>query len=237
MKDRAGTWALRCYHESMMHTNNSFLTLTYDDNNLPEGLNRDHLSDFIREVRRDYSPWKIKFYGCGEYGSQTKRPHYHALIFGADFRDGKEFQYSENSYINPYINETWGKGFVTISDFTMATACYTAGYVAKKINKPFKDEFQSMSRGLGFDWLKKYWKDIVNTNQVIIDGQKYPVPPAYIRYAEEKMSNELSSVKRFRKKFAQEKAEKQGLDVYREQRAKQKYLEQSQLKSERKEKI
>lgn len=237
MKDRAGTWALRCYHESQCHTNNSFLTITYDDYHCPNELVKDDLQQLIRRIRTDYLPHKIRFYGCGEYGDLTKRPHYHCLIFGADFRNGTEVSYSEKMYISQYVNEIWGKGFVTISDFTMATACYTAGYVAKKVKNPFKDEFQIMSRGLGFGWLKKYWKDIVSINQIVVDGQQYPVPPAYIRYAAEKMKDELASVKRYRKKYAEERADKLGLDVYRELRAKQVHLEQSQEKTLRKEKI
>jgi hypothetical protein len=30
---------------------------------------------------------KVRFFHCGEYGDLTRRPHYHALIFGYDFPD------------------------------------------------------------------------------------------------------------------------------------------------------
>lgn len=237
MADRASSWAIRCYHESQFHQHNSFLTITYDDSNLPENLCKSDLQDFIRSIRNDYSPHRIKYYGCGEYGDKTRRPHYHLLVFGADFRDGKEIQFTETSYGSDYLQSKWKKGIIQVDDFTMGTACYVAGYVTKKIKKPFKDEFQIMSRGIGFDWLKKYWKDVKNINQITINGQKYPVPPAYIRYAEERMNNELQTVKRFRKKIAEQKTKKLGLDRFREYRAKEKHMVHSQEKKLRSEKI
>ena len=35
--DRSRQWALRCVHEASLHSTNSFITLTYNDENLPEG--------------------------------------------------------------------------------------------------------------------------------------------------------------------------------------------------------
>lgn len=237
LADKASSWAIRCYHESYFYDQNSFLTLTYDDRHYPGKLVKEDFQKFIREVRDYCGSLKVKFYGCGEYGEQTGRAHYHILIFGTDFRNGQEIQYTKNSFLNPVVTELWGRGHVTISDFTMATACYTAGYVAKKLKHPDRDEFQAMSQGLGFSWIREHWRDVLKSNQITIDGQQYPVPPAYIRYMEERQNNELDQVKRFRKAFAEAKYEKQGLDQYRERRAKQCYMEQTQAKKERNEKL
>jgi hypothetical protein len=38
-------------------------------------------------MKKKISPLKIRFFHCGEYGDKTRRPHYHALIFGYGFPD------------------------------------------------------------------------------------------------------------------------------------------------------
>jgi hypothetical protein len=43
-------------------------------------------------LRKKISPLKIRFFHCGEYGDKTRRPHYHALIFGYGFPDKKLFK-------------------------------------------------------------------------------------------------------------------------------------------------
>ena len=46
--ERSRQWAVRCMHEASMHMFNSFVTLTYDDDHLPEynSLNYKHFWGF-----------------------------------------------------------------------------------------------------------------------------------------------------------------------------------------------
>ncbi len=46
-------WATRMVHEAYMHEHNSFITLTYDNEHLPEdgSLVRKHLTDFFKRFR------------------------------------------------------------------------------------------------------------------------------------------------------------------------------------------
>ena len=69
--DRARDWAFRCMCEADMHDENSFVTLTYNDENLPENrsVKKQELSKFIRRLRKAVWPKFIRFYGCGEYGA------------------------------------------------------------------------------------------------------------------------------------------------------------------------
>lgn len=48
---KAQAWATRCYHESQLYKENSFITLTYDDEHLPLGwtLVLKHWQDFAKE--------------------------------------------------------------------------------------------------------------------------------------------------------------------------------------------
>ena len=50
--ERSRQWAVRCMHEASMHMFNSFVTLTYDDDHLPEynSLNYKHFQDFMKRL-------------------------------------------------------------------------------------------------------------------------------------------------------------------------------------------
>ena len=45
---RRKMWALRCYCESLYHKRNCFITLTYDDEHLPNKLDKAHFQKFIK---------------------------------------------------------------------------------------------------------------------------------------------------------------------------------------------
>ena len=78
-------WSLRMLHELTYHPQSSFITLTYDDYHLPSdnSLKKRHLQLFIKRLRKNLGERRIKYFACGEYGGQTMRPHYHAILFGS----------------------------------------------------------------------------------------------------------------------------------------------------------
>ena len=78
-------------HEASMHMFNSFVTLTYDDDHLPEynSLNYKHFQDFMKRLRKSHNG--VRFYMCGEYGEDFSRPHYHALCLIVFFLTEKAF--------------------------------------------------------------------------------------------------------------------------------------------------
>ncbi|ACZ33198.1 conserved hypothetical protein [Chlamydia pneumoniae LPCoLN] len=82
----AKVWSYRCVHEASLYEKNCFLTLTYDDKHLPQygSLVKLHLQLFLKRLRDRISPHKIRYFGCGEYGTKLQRPHYHLLIFNYD---------------------------------------------------------------------------------------------------------------------------------------------------------
>lgn len=88
-----------------------FVTLTYDDANLPLNsagvatLNPQHITEFLKHTRNTFSRLpenhplhdiKFRVVCCGEYGSRTHRPHYHLLVFADKFvhpRWYRDFEY------------------------------------------------------------------------------------------------------------------------------------------------
>lgn len=155
-------WAVRAVHEAQMHDQNTYLTLTYNEENLPKdkSIHKKTLQNFMKRYRENIYPQKIRFLGCGEYGetckicgkskilcqkqgcnhfkAQTGRPHYHLCIFGHQFRDQEILKHDSKKNITYYKSDTlekdiWKKGFCTIGELNFHTAAYVARYVTKKI--------------------------------------------------------------------------------------------------------
>lgn len=180
--DRSHEWSIRIYQEASLYDRNSFVTLTYDDSHLPDDSRLDirHLQLFWKRLRH-LGP--VRYYACGEYGSETRRPHYHAIVFGQDFRSHDTLPVGEGLYATPFLTDTWGMGHVTVADVTMATCCYVAGYVNKKLG--VDDGFQLMSRrpGIGSRWLRENIENVARLRSVVIEGKEHPVPRRYMQWA------------------------------------------------------
>ena len=208
--EKSRQWAIRCLHEASLWPDNIFITLTYDNEKLPQygSLNPKHHQDFLKRLRSKIAPKKIRFYHCGEYGDNTARPHYHTLIFNHDFAD-KEL-YTERDgirlYVSDTLNQIWGHGFCTIGDVTFESAAYCARYVLKKVNgekseqhyqsvdtttgelNPIIPEYTTMSRrpGIGALWLEKYNTDVYPHDYVVVNGKKMKPPRFYDSILEQK---------------------------------------------------
>ena len=173
-------WVFRLKQEQKVSSSSYFLTLTYNEQNLPHTpcgrptlYRRDHQL-FMKRLRKREKGAKIKYYAVGEYGSSTERPHYHSIIFNV--------QNVENIY------KSWEMGHVRIDECNGATMAYVAKYVNKQTkfkdrNDPRTPEFSNMSRGLGLSYLtpqmKKYMKSHLNPWLTLEDGLKMPIPRYY----------------------------------------------------------
>lgn len=136
--ERASQWATRMQHEATFHSQNSFITLTYSDEALPSdlGLNLRHWQLFMKRLRRSL-PQKIRFFACGEYGDEKKRPHYHAIIFGWDPRNQVFHSVSERGdkqFTSAELSKHWDHGIATTGAVTFESCRYVASYVTKKLN-------------------------------------------------------------------------------------------------------
>lgn len=67
--DYSRDWAVRAVHESMLYKNNTFVTLTFDDEHLPDdkSLNKGYMSSWMKRFRKKFGN-DIRFMMCGEYG-------------------------------------------------------------------------------------------------------------------------------------------------------------------------
>lgn len=185
-------WATRCVHEAHMHDRNCFLTLTYSDENLPENstLVRKHLTDFLKRYRKAVDPVKLRYFGCGEYGSKLSRPHYHLIIFGHDFDDKLLYKQGKFPlYNSALLSSLWPFGFSVLAGFSFESAAYVARYCVKKITGAKAEEhygsripeFSAMSRmpGIGYEFFIRFYDDIVNSDACIGRGGRQIKPPRY----------------------------------------------------------
>lgn len=134
-------WVHRLMLEAAQYEDNSFVTLTYSDENLPEGgtLVPDHYRLWLKRLRERIAPLRIRFFLVGEYGDKTFRPHYHAALFNfASCRYGQS-QYSpfrKNCCAQcDLVRDTWRFGNVLLGTLEDASAGYMAGYVTKKMTR------------------------------------------------------------------------------------------------------
>ncbi len=177
-------WAFRCELEMTLHKKNTCVTLTYDDEHLPENgelVKRDYQL-FLKRLRKYFYPWTFRYFGCGEYGSKKGRCHFHIILFGVDFKDKVFFKTSKSGlpvYNSHDLSLLWKKGFATIGDVSRETSFYTAKYLSKlrtpngKI-PPFC--FMSLKPSIGFNY---FTTEDFERGYIYFKGQKRFIPRSY----------------------------------------------------------
>jgi hypothetical protein len=218
---KAQQWQMRAIHESRLHEDNCFVTLTYDDEHLPEdrSLSKETLQKFLKRTRYHHGP--LRYMAVGEYGPSTNRPHYHLLLFGQDFTlDGIEWK--PDLYVSAALSDRWKFGFHTVGAVTPETAGYVAQYTLKKIGgkraaeaceriDPDTGEFWSvepefflMSRnpGIGADWFSEFESDCFPSDFLVDhNGKKQPVPAYYDYLLKKADRSRAEDIKRTRRDF------------------------------------
>lgn len=190
--DRARSWALRIVHESKMHDENCFVTLTYAPEHVPPGLVVRDLQLFFKRLRNE-SGRKFRYFAVGEYGEKLSRPHYHCLLFGFDFPDKKFWKGKGEyrQYRSAMLEKAWPLGHALSGSLTPASAQYCAKYSVKKVRGSLAEahygtktpEFAVMSRrpGIGAAWFDKYHASVFPRDFVVVPGgRKVAVPRYYL---------------------------------------------------------
>lgn len=197
--DYSRQWANRLMLENAYHTVSYFVTLTYDNYYLEKNCKRlkyavdgeDPIVSyslvkrdfqlFMKRLRKHFKDADIRYYACGEYGSKTKRPHYHAILFGVPFDDlvyyKRNFE-GDSYFVSETLAKLWPYGFHLIANVTWNTCAYVSRYVTKKLNGSEKDfystfnidpEFSTMSLkpGIGRSFFDEFKHDIYSGDNLI----------------------------------------------------------------------
>jgi hypothetical protein len=236
---KSAEWATRCVHEAQLHDENCFITLTYDEEHLPHdgSISKKHMQQFMKTLRKklveDYgSEKKVRFFGCGEYGDQLQRPHYHLALFGYRPDDLVLYTVREgvSLYTSDFLSARWGRGFVTVGELTFESAAYIARYVTKKIKVSEKSdpkyryhyekmdpytgeiyeiqpEFVNMSRkpGIAAEWMRRYKSDVYPDDFITHQGRTLRPPRYYDKIYDEEDPKGLEIIKQKRLEKAHEK--------------------------------
>lgn len=154
---KAREWALRCHLELKEHKTAAFTTLTYSNEHLPPSLNKKHLQNWLKRLRdrvaRSKTTEPIRFFACGEYGEQTKRPHYHAILFGLSEKDAETIQ------------KAWPHGHAETLAANPGSINYVAGYTAKKMGDHRKGQEKRVPEGHGIERVDEETGEVYHTWQ------------------------------------------------------------------------
>lgn len=212
---RSKEWAIRCVHEASLYPDNCFITLTFNKKNLnPRGeLRTSDFQKFMKRLRKKYNglsavanktnkvTFPIRYFHCGEYGSDLNRPHHHACLFNFDFPDKTLWSVRKNVslYRSASLEKLWPYGFSTIGSVNFQSAAYVARYIIKKVNGPDgeqhyqnfdpetgeifykKPEYITMSRrpGIAKGWFDKFSSDVYPKDYITHEGRKFKSPKFY----------------------------------------------------------
>lgn len=244
-------WANRAMCELKTAKNAFFLTLTYDDAHLHFApyvdaatgevstrpvLDFKDMTKFLKRLRKVCSKYgykeKLRYIYCGEYGEDTKRPHFHMILYNVppQLLHGDPLWTSPERqprlwYANK-ITEIWKHGLVVYGDVEWHCCAYVARYiVGKQLGKsrkeqikaqelffpgiPWQDEQIRTSRrpGIGRDFYEQnkytiYESDELNVN---IKDKLQAVRPAkyYDRLYDVEYPEALQRLKRIRSEQAE----------------------------------
>lgn len=145
---KANDWCLRCACETNEYDcPPCFITLTYAPENLPsDGVNKKDCQMFLDRLRSNlrragYSN-KIRYFLVAEYGKNTHRAHYHAIVWNMpNFERLKD--------LLACFEVAWKNGFVYCSICNNGASAYCMKYMRKEIEVPAgqNDVFYLVSRG------------------------------------------------------------------------------------------
>lgn len=180
---RANEWARRCVHEARCFERNSFVTLTYNDDWLPVNgwLEPVAFTKFMKRLRKRVPG--VRYFACGEYGSTTGRPHYHALLFNCGFDDTSRV--GKDLFESDMMSDLWKFGEHRLGAVTGASANYIAKYSLKKLGVDYGEApppflRMSLKPAIGHSWLARFSGDLKH-GYMVVDGRKCRIPRSYMK--------------------------------------------------------
>lgn len=187
MRMRCNGWVFRHLCELAVTDTAHFVTLTYNDDNLPFAPNgnpcfcKSDVQKFLKRLRKWLSVYypdsHIKYHVASEYGDTFGRPHYHMLVYGfPNLPDALD-----------QIPISWGLGNVDIGSVTEASIRYVVEYITQfyydeKWDFPEEVPFATFSNGLGSGMYKTVANYLKHNRKPLypINGKIFKIPNSYL---------------------------------------------------------
>lgn len=190
---RVNEWVFRImWEEENNSTSSHFVTLTYDTLHVPltdngfMTLRKRDLQLFFKRLRKLCPDFVLKYYACGEYGSKTQRPHYHAIILNVP---------DSEMFVKAWSLDGVQLGMVDVGTCTGDSVAYCLKYIDKQTGsyrsmRHARDdrerEFPLMSKGIGKGYVdskanQMYHKLDMSRNYVTKRGGYKVAMPRYYR--------------------------------------------------------
>lgn len=179
----------------------------------------------MKRLRRPLPPGTVSYFMCGEYGESSRRPHYHACLFGLRFPDQAFYKKGKDGspiYTSASLQQLWPMGFCTVGAVTFESAAYCARYVMKKVTGPtaaahyqvivpetgelvqLVPEYVAMSLkpAIAKGWYSDFSEDVYPDDFVVIRGKKMKPPKYYDRLHDLEDPIAHADIKEERAKYA-----------------------------------
>ncbi|QXP08476.1 MAG: replication initiator protein [Arizlama microvirus] len=187
-KRRVDGWVFRLQQEEKRSSTARFITLTYGPHSLPISpngwmtLDKSDLQKYFKRLRKLCPSVNVRYYACGEYGSKSKRPHYHAIVFNVP---------DDNMFYSAWSLDGVPIGAVHVGQVSNNSIAYTMKYIDKSNFFAFHDkddrvpEFPLMSKGLGSNYVTPqivdYHHDDYSRLYLTTDGGHKIAMPRYYK--------------------------------------------------------
>jgi len=226
LEAKAKEWSIRLNQELKYSKTGYFLTLTYNEENLPLAVdeetgecnstfNKKDVQKFLMRLRKEnskHSSTPLRYYCTAEYGGRTGRAHYHMLLFNLSPRITSYDPFAKNrrAQFDPDIARIWKKGQVMTGIVEGGSINYVTNYMLTKnidVQPGQMKPFTLMSKGIGSKYVDKN-KDWHNFHEIYKVNSPRPLEkrPNMPRYYMEKIFTEP-----MREMFNREKEEEQKL--------------------------
>lgn len=195
-------WIFRLEQEYLDSNFAIFVTLTYDEKNVPLGYNvrKRDVQLFHKRLRKHFPPKDLRYYVVSEYGDHTFRPHYHGLYFFKSVYNQQE--------IYDIFESSWNLGFIKFGEVEEGSIVYCTKYCLKHSSTPSGREktfrlVSKMNGGLGSRYIRimgDYHRETQNGKFVAHNGKVSRMP----RYYRSQMGVQTDSFRVFDERYTRE---------------------------------